>query len=303
MEHSHQKQEIPPLSTGLPGPRRRHSEQALPEKEREVTPSNPELEGDVTKARIREEVLQRLQQQAHRQQRSSRLFMFLYWVGLLAFLVCQVAKVSGWFALDSLYIMLFGFGYAAAIFTVLWVGSRWKRTTDELAKSADVRAVGPLVEGLTMAYQSNIARDALLPLLPRLKADDAHLLGAEHRRILNQVLGRPTLLQKQNVPLVLAILKAYEQVGDSEAIPIVERLAAGKGYAAKSFRVREAARACLEFLRPRAEREVAQQTLLRAASVSDRTSDGLLHPVLEPSPAAQEQLLRASEEGTAQETT
>jgi len=85
---------------------------------------------------------------------------------------------------------------------------------------------------------------------------------------------------------------------DEKAIPYVEKLAAGEGRAAKDSRVREAAEACLPFLRQRAEQERSRQTLLlRAAGVAGAPPDVLLRPASGATETEPQHLLRASRSG------
>lgn len=112
---------------------------------------------------------------------------------------------------------------------------------------------------------------------------------------MNRFLARKVLWAKgADLSLVLSILKAYEQVGGSKAIPVVEKLAAGEGYGRKDSRVREASQLCLPFLQERAAQESAQQTLLRPAQETTAASDALLRPAAGSSEADPQRLLRAS---------
>lgn len=87
----------------------------------------------------------------------------------------------------------------------------------------DLRIVGPLAEALDITEDTigRLAEEELIRLLPRLKASDAHLLDPTQRACLNRALCRG------NTALTLAILKAWEQVGDTFALTTVERLAEG----------------------------------------------------------------------------
>jgi hypothetical protein len=165
-----------------------------------------------------------------------------------------------------------------------------KRVTKELAEFEDIRSVGPLAEALE--YQDRelkaIAESKLTRLLPRLRASDASLLDEEQRKCLYRALrGRDT-------NLILAVLKALEQIGDEQAVPFVQKLANGEGLAARNSGIRAAAQECLPALQERAERERASRELLRAASASDTPSDVLLRPAGGTIEADPQQLLRAS---------
>lgn len=133
--------------------------------------------------------------------------------------------------------------------------------------------------------------ELLTEILPRVHPSDAHLLKRRRRAVLNScLLAQPGHHRTRLRALALAIFRAYEQVADDRAIPAVERLARGERLGADP-EVRDAAARCLEFLRLRAERKGAQQTLLRAAA--GETCDALLRAADAATAAPAEQLLRA----------
>ncbi len=169
----------------------------------------------------------------------------------------------------------------------------------ELANSAGPRFVGPLIELLvaqTAGFGSldlNMIYTALIELLPRLQASDSHYLSEEQRSALNRMLtNRLGLSKSQAISLRIAILKAYEQVGDTNALPVVQRLAEGAG-PGKDRSIREAAQQCLPYLQQRADQESASRQLLRAADATGTTPESLLRPATESSDTTPEQLLRA----------
>jgi hypothetical protein len=188
------------------------------------------------------------------------------------------------------------------IAAVLAMSQAQKNATKEIAEEEDIRIIPFLVEGLESQDKdlTNIAQERLPALLPRLKESDAELLSKEHRAVLNRVLGSATgkwRIHSRKPELLCAILKGYEQVGDADALPAVEKLAKGEGMAALELKVKQAANDCLPFLRERIERLEAQHTLLRASSASSYAQpEELLRPVITNQieiPA--EELLRASQ--------
>lgn len=250
----------------------------------------------------REAWMTQLRQQAHRQQRLTSFCMSIFWVGCVSFNLLTWPQLMGWisalpadhqlYPLYSSIKLSIVLCYTAATFCSNRFRARWNTAANDLGKSADLRAVGVLVDGLKIAQ--NQARDVLIPLLPRLQASDAPLLDREQRHILNRFLGHKTFFpNRDNMALVLAILKAYEQVGDEEAIPSVEKLAAGQGYGARSRDIREAAKACLPYLQQRAAQQHARQTLLRASGASGVAGENLLRAADNVSAADPQQLLRA----------
>ena len=158
-----------------------------------------------------------------------------------------------------------------------------------LMKRPDLRAVGPLLEAqhLVSAEERRTILTCLCLLLPRLKASDAHLLTSAQRQLLLQELRLGD--QQRETEYALAILKALEQVGGVEAIPVVRHLAEGgpeswqyqmQGGVGtwQEQRVREAAQQCLAALIAYRTRQRTHATLLRPASAS---RGELLRPVEE----------------------
>lgn len=238
-------------------------------------------------------LLQDLQAEALRQKRERRqtagiLVAFTVFFLILFPLAALHARHPGhsWHVLRTfLTIMpIMVFGIMAGTYAV---SEKRKKIVRKMVDHLDVRLVGPLAEAL--GYQEKELRkraaEALPSILLKMRASDASLLNTAQRNRLNQaLLGR-------NKRLVLAILAAYEQVGDSAAIPPVSRLAAGEGLAVDSS-VQEAAQRCLLFLQQRAKQEQAAQTLLRASTNADTNS--LLRAADSSPKAAPQQLLRAS---------
>jgi hypothetical protein len=166
-----------------------------------------------------------------------------------------------------------------------------KNIASELVNAEDLRIVGPLAE--MVVFQSGggasaMASYLLTRLLPRLQASDAGLLNANQRACLYRSLTTVT----NNPDYLIAALKALEQIGDGEALPAVERLAEGRQRTAGAERVQAAARECLPYLRLRADKARASQTLLRASSASDTPPKLLLRPAQSRDDAEPEHLLR-----------
>lgn len=127
----------------------------------------------------------------------------------------------------------------------------------------------------------------MISLLPRMKASDAALLSPEQRFFLNRA------LKSKDTALTLAILKAWEQVGDASAIGKVEKLAEGRGRGERIPKVVEAAKDCLPALRQSAERQQIGSQLLRPSDGNLTPSDVLLRPAMPHAPTEpSNQLLR-----------
>jgi hypothetical protein len=163
-----------------------------------------------------------------------------------------------------------------------------------LAEYDDVRGVGPLAEVLEWPNEEirDIAADALISLLPRLRASDVNLLNAQQRACLYRVLTPGHA--RSYLDLQIAILQALQQVGDEAAVWPVERLANMFAVTPRQRYLKEAAVECLPFLRERIDLTRASQTLLRASSQADTSSDLLLRAATGGPETSQAQLLRAS---------
>jgi hypothetical protein len=157
------------------------------------------------------------------------------------------------------------------------------RAAQILAAFDDVRIVGPLAEALQYggADTRDAARRTLLRLLPKMQSSDASRLSDRQRDCLY------ALLESSDTELVLAILKALEQIGDDRAVLYVEALTVSRDTA-----IREAAVACLPFLKARAEQQRLSQTLLRASRAADTTPELLLRPARGTGETDPQQLLR-----------
>jgi len=195
--------------------------------------------------------------------------------------------------------------FICSIPILLWFVLRPKQfAVERLTRWHDVRAVGALVDiiSLSDAKSCALARDALLELLPRMRASDAHLLNTQHRENLRVV------LLGQDIALIQAMLNAYQQIGDERDIPAVEGLLSGREATTRSRKdrskskvadnpdVRDAALECLAFLQAKAQQSRISQTLLRAADQPGTVSAELLRPVASTVSTDPQQLLRSSQE-------
>ena len=186
---------------------------------------------------------------------------------------------------------------------------RRRTLTARIADQYDVRSVGPLIDALHLddAKTREIAIAALTDLLPCLKASDTALLDESQRAKLCHLLSVPVenplhkdvraLFQPADsraIAFRVAILQAFEQVGDSKALPVV-RLAKVKRKTEGEKRIQEAAQACMPALQLRADCEGRSRTLLRAANAAASHEDTLLRPAGGQQKAEPEKLLRPSQ--------
>jgi hypothetical protein len=193
---------------------------------------------------------------------------------------------------------------------LLGISKKQRDAIVALAEWEDIRAVGPLVEFLNYedrdiatgkrnagskrdyrvgqhGYIYEKIRASLIKLLPTLQASDADLLSSYQRGILYRELNG------KDIELSLAILKALQQVGDRNALPVVDKLARGDGRSAKSIELQQAAQMCLPFLMARTRGEQEQHQLLRAFGSNASTPDTLLRPATGDGQADSQELLRA----------
>ena len=191
--------------------------------------------------------------------------------------------------------------FNVVIFSPLWMpffGMQslfWQAAVKEYQSHLDLQAVGLIVEGLTASDNLIYARDVLTAMLPRLQASDAHLLNALHHHILNrQMSGKFPYCLSSRAKLILATLKAYEQIGGTEDLPTVKRLARGEGYAKRNKEIRTAAQECLPYLQARSEQQESRQNLLRASQSAADSPATLLRPASAADDLAPRQLLRPS---------
>jgi hypothetical protein len=147
-------------------------------------------------------------------------------------------------------------------------------------------AVGPLTSwlGSSDKIARGLAETRLLALLPTMKPrDSSALTDLDHAR-LNRIFS------SQNSELALAVLAAWEQIGDERDVLAVQYVSEGLDIGRADARVREAAVSCLPFLTERAEKRKRAATLLRPSGGT--SSDGLLRPASDASSKKVQALLR-----------
>ena len=145
-----------------------------------------------------------------------------------------------------------------------------------LSEAWDPKAIGVLALGMLTGDRGLKAasRNALLKLLPKAKASDAAFYDEEQMRALSTLLE--TVSHRQDTPFLIALLKAFEQIGDAKALDGVHNLTLSK-----NSQVREAAEACLPALQQRVATQKRNNSLLRPALSLENPVENqeLLRPV------------------------
>lgn len=156
----------------------------------------------------------------------------------------------------------------------------------QLGKIADPRAVNILAKASLEGDEISriVAKSSLCRVLTYLKSSDTAHVSEEGMATLFR------LLEDKDPDLVIAILKAFEQIGSAIALPHVEHISKSSSY---PNRVRQAALECLPFLHAHIERARLRTTLVRpaenpapaesllrsASSTADTPSDQLVRPL------------------------
>lgn len=234
-----------------------------------------------TIAQLREEITL-----ARRARRKRNFRAFLLLIGALTIFFAQgkhifmfwwmVFPMSGFWAVDR------SRGYAAV---------------QRLRETWDPRAVGVLavVARDRDDLWSHPAVQALVTLLPRVRASDAAYIDAEGMKALIE------LLKEDHEPLRLALLAALEQIGDDRAIPMVREVRDSPRLA---LEVRQAAAECLPALENRVRLAQESSTLLRASSgLNPAEAAAVLLRPASGATAATDNLLRAANNRSAAPST
>ena len=215
------------------------------------------------------------------------------WLGvMLAAMAVGFLNTSGmegvWMPLGAMAIPAFAFVLAACLNLM----EKTQSILRKLDQTLDLRAMSPLCEALEWRSSAvqRVVRTTLPPLLSQLRATNGHMLT----RMARASLYRQLVISRaeHHARLLLAILRALEQVGDAQAVPYVERLAAAKTRGEAQERVRDAALACLPYLHERFGHHAGRHTLLRASAVQEGMPHTLLRSVTDVNKLNAEQLLR-----------
>ena len=223
----------------------------------------------------------------------------------IGFLIANWAVIVPYLGINAIHSLAIGnpwygtliWALACAGSTQLYrftLSSTLSKTARELAATDDIRAVSALAEALDWpdADIQYASRQALERLLPQLRATDSKLLNEKQRASLYKSLKMSNAHKEER--LIIAILAALQQVGDTAAVPYVERLAQAKPRLPREQRIQRAAAECLPYLLIRAQDNESSAMLLRASSAVEMSPEILLRPASAHDSEAAEELLRPS---------
>ena len=182
-----------------------------------------------------------------------------------------------------------------------YAGQALEKQLREIAKQAGSKAIGPLIDVMRsspigIGFQT--IYPPLISLLTQVRDEDANCINHSQREFLCKSLKPPQdtrYTSGWNDDFRVAILKALEHIGDSQAIPIVEALANSDPDTSGERRVRDAARECQLRLWQHSGQVDAAETLLRASSRTAEKDRTLLRPASGKLETAPHELLRPTE--------
>ncbi len=252
--------EVPPLATAnLPVNLPRTEQGAV------VLPQNREAGKD-------EALLTKLIDQARKHKRRQKISTGFYYSGMALFILSNLFRQAH-LSLPIYFTFALVLLYASALVAEITMRLRWSRSVASIANIEDIRAVGTLAEAMDIPDTGirSQAQAALTRLLPHLKAEDAPLLNERQRNNLNQRLKIEYALTTPD--FMVATLEALERIGDAGALSAVQELAASTVTSTNGRRVQVAAKKCLPALRLRIRSQETSNTLLRASSIANFSTE------------------------------
>jgi len=251
-----------------------------------------------------EQILSEMREEVRLHSRRDRLFdtwFFALFLSVILFPLCYAGSKSisdqanMWlhYGPFALLVPTLALSIRTLIFDMK-VGKRTLELTSQIEAMNDLRLVGPLVEMLWFGNPAvhNMAKANLMRLLPLIKESDAALINRVQRCQLNKFVGidryepnhfigswsRKKRERGVDAAFQLAILAAYEQIGDASSLASVYSIAYPTERILKKVQpeVIEAALHCLPLLEEVDELERASRQLLRASHASDVLSNTLL---------------------------
>lgn len=221
-------------------------------------------------------------------------FLLASWATIVPYMLYQSLKQfsHGQWPLGLAFAALTGLGTQLYRLTMT---DKQKALAHRLGALDDVRCIGRLVELLEWPDRDvrAIAIAALNRLLPRVRATDGVGLTSGQRGIVHGML----VLAKAGAcaDLMVNLMKALEQIGDSSDVSCVERLANAQPGSPNERLACDAASECLPYLMARSKVTQTSQTLLRASSALSTGTDSLVRAAGVPAQTDPDQLLRPGE--------
>lgn len=182
-----------------------------------------------------------------------------------------------------------------------------KFNAEDIARLGGVKALVPLfatLENNLSTKQRHAIYNALISLLPQIKASEANLLTPSARGRIHTWVASSVWVESiyPNMDaLRIAALKSLEQVGDSTAVPIVEQLSHIVPHTPREEKLRLAAIECLPMLRANCKEIEAARVLLRASHAEDARPDTLLRPASASTETNPAEMLRGADKPDAPE--
>jgi hypothetical protein len=205
------------------------------------------------------------------------------WAVVLALWIAVQGCIIGAFPRSPVGIFSLYFTLFPTIFVLGVHAIRYRKTTKALLAVNDLRMVGPLLDRLRSSSNDHrtrqVLKQALMRLLPRLKARDASQLTVKQKAELARHLNGLAIFQRDK-DFQVVTLRALEQIGDAQAIPLVERIIQRKPRLSGQALVHKAAVECLPYLLQRADEDKTRNTLLRSANGFGGNTSELLLPAV-----------------------
>jgi hypothetical protein len=238
------------------------------------------------------EAVDRLLQMLELETRKRKAINRVVSAALLAYLVLFISSDFPWLSAPFWLRVTVPLIVIPSLLALMGASRHHNHVARALSKVDDVCAVGLLLQALKV---KNIDQASVLGtltrLLPRMQATDSHLLNNEQRGCLYRALRWDP---REHSAFLVSALKALEQIGTEEALPLVDRLANGPIGRPRDPDVERAAQACLPFLKERAVRDREHRTLLRATESGEDSTEGLLRPAANTIEVGRDALLRSA---------
>jgi hypothetical protein len=205
---------------------------------------------------------------------------------------------KGWFLPEGVIGPFLGISFLGSMALCALFALPGKQQRDrlkKLARTADLSAIGPIVEMVREIQPRGTRaalREALAELVPRLKETDMLLLTTSQRTKLHHLL-HDAATHDRDPSFAISLLKGLEQIGDEQTVRAIGKVMAMSGRGEKWSRLRKAAEEALEVITVRIERRKSPSVLLRAAA-PEQPESALLRPASSGSAAQAAALLRSA---------